>query len=975
MTRTGDTYIPLAATRANAAQQQGADILVSIHNNSAGNTAAGSEVYVSVLKAYNQASTVLGNLILDQLTMLGLYDRGVKTKSSEDGTIFTLTGELADYYGIIKESAYRGFPGIIIEHCFMSNPAEAKAYLSSDAKLKQLGVADAKALADYYGLVKKDETKTSVNLSAGKLFTAPVFTNLSCMTDGSKSTNSLAEDYPAGGGLQYVQMDLGAFYDLSDIKLWHYFSDERKYKDVIVQVSSDPAFAADVTTVYNNDTDNSAGLGAGTDAEYAETSLGHNIQFDKVNARYVRLYSNGSNMNSSNHYVEVEIYGLAHPASVSLSKTTMNIEVGAADTLTASVMPLNTTYKSVAWSSSDTSIATVSPDGVVTGVKAGTATITATAVDGGQKAACVVKVTDLPKNLSAGKLFSSTVFKGLGSITDGNKSTGAFADDYPAGGGLQYVQMDLGAYYDLSKIKLWHYYGDGRKYNDVIVQVSNDPTFATDVTTVYNNDSDNSAGFGAGTDAAYAETSEGLTIQIDMVNARYVRLYSNGSDKNANNHYSEAEVYGFDGPVVHPAELTLNKVTAALELGETSALTAKVMPLNTTDKSVTWSSSNSSVATVSGTGTVTGVKAGTATITAAAVDGGQKASCEVKVTAVSKNLSAGRIFTSSVFKDLASITDGNKSTGAFADDYPTGGGLQYVQMDLGSYCDLSRIKLWHYYGDGRKYNDVIVRVSNDPTFATDVTTVYNNDGDNSAGFGTGTDAEYSETSAGLTITIDMVNARYVRLYSNGSDRNTSNHYVEAEVYGFANELIMGAQAATAEQMAEYSLSKNPSPKINCTMLELAQMFLEEGKIEGVRGDIAFAQACKETGYFAYGGTALPEWNNYCGLGVTGVPYDPATATEIQFTTGVIVIKDSRGNNVGTKFSDPRFGVRAQIQHLKGYATSAPLKQALVDPRYSLISKGIAPKWADLNGRWAVPGTTYGQDILKIYELITLVATS
>jgi N-acetylmuramoyl-L-alanine amidase len=197
MTRTGDTYIPLAATRADAAQQQGADILVSIHNNSAANTAAGSEVYVSVLKAYNQASTVLGNLILDELTMLGLYDRGVKTRSSEDGTIFSLTGELADYYGIIKESAYRGFPGIIIEHGFMSNPEEAQAYLSSDAKLKQLGVADAKALADYYGLVKKDATTTSVNLSAGKLFTSPVLTNLSCMTDGSKSTNSFAEDYPA----------------------------------------------------------------------------------------------------------------------------------------------------------------------------------------------------------------------------------------------------------------------------------------------------------------------------------------------------------------------------------------------------------------------------------------------------------------------------------------------------------------------------------------------------------------------------------------------------------------------------------------------------------------------------------------------------------------------------------------------------------------------------------------------------------
>jgi hypothetical protein len=185
----------------------------------------------------------------------------------------------------------------------------------------------------------------------------------------------------------------------------------------------------------------------------------------------------------------------------------------------------------------------------------------------------------------------------------------------------------------------------------------------------------------------------------------------------------------------------------------------------------------------------------------------------------------------------------------------------------------------------------------------------------------------------------------------------------------ADDGILGTQVATAEKMAEYSLSKNPSPKISCSMLELAEMFLEEGAIEGVRGDIAFAQACKETGYFAYGGSALPEWNNYSGLGVTGVAYNPATATEVQFTDGVTVIKDTNGNSVGVKFSEPRLGVRAQIQHLKGYATAIPLKQAIVDPRYSLISKGVAPNWVDLNGRWAVPGTNYGQDILNIYGLM------
>lgn len=181
--------------------------------------------------------------------------------------------------------------------------------------------------------------------------------------------------------------------------------------------------------------------------------------------------------------------------------------------------------------------------------------------------------------------------------------------------------------------------------------------------------------------------------------------------------------------------------------------------------------------------------------------------------------------------------------------------------------------------------------------------------------------------------------------------------------------ILGTQVATADQMAAYALSVNPSPKINCTMLELAKMYLEEGAAEGVRGDIAFAQACNETGTFAYGGTALSAWNNYSGLGVTGVAYNSSTAAEVTFTSGVAEIRDAQGDSVGVKFSEPRLGVRAQIQHLKGYATTAALKQAVVDPRYSLVSKGIAPGWLDLNGIWAVPGTTYGQQILAIYDKI------
>jgi len=717
------------------------------------------------------------------VTAIEVTELPIKTKYA--------VGENLNLTGLVVTGTYDGD----IKSKMIVNEANISGFNSSkpvDGQTVTVTI-DGKTAAFVVNIIAQPtETVSTGNLAVGKQFTSTKFSNISFVNDGNKTTGSFAEDFPGGGGLQYVQVDLGAYQDINNFKLWHYYGDSRKYKDVVVQVSSDPTFAMDVTTVFNNDADNSAKLGTGNDREYYETSSGLDIKFDPVKARYVRFYSNGSNTNSNNHYVEIEIYGVVpavHPESVNLSKTTASVETVATYTLAATVLPANTTNKSVTWSSDNTSVATVTATGVVTGIKAGTAVITATTADGGMKDSCTVTVTSVPKNLTTGKLFSSTVFNSISSITDGNKSLNSLADDYPNGGGLQYVQMDLGAYYDLSKINLWHYYGDGRKYNDVIVRVSNDPAFATDVTTVYNNDSNNSAGFGIGTDAAYAETSAGLTIPIDMVNARYVRLYSNGSDKNSNNHYAEAEVYGFEGPVVHPSALTLNKDTDALSVGGTSTLTAKVTPLNTTDKSVTWTSSATGVATVSASGAVTGVTAGKAIITATTVDGKLAATCEVTVTVAPGNLSAGKLFTSSVFKDLGRVTDGSKSTGNFAEDYPNGGGLQYMQLDLGAYYDLSNIKLWHYYGDGRKYKDVIVQVSNDPAFATDVTTVYSNDTDNSAKLGTGTKTEYAETSAGLNVQFDTVNARYVRLYSNGSNLNNSNHYVEVEVYGLKGAAV------------------------------------------------------------------------------------------------------------------------------------------------------------------------------------------
>lgn len=160
--------------------------------------------------------------------------------------------------------------------------------------------------------------------------------------------------------------------------------------------------------------------------------------------------------------------------------------------------------------------------------------------------------------------------------------------------------------------------------------------------------------------------------------------------------------------------------------------------------------------------------------------------------------------------------------------------------------------------------------------------------------------------------------------------------------------IEGNSEASRGQMLTYLNKVNPNPKINCTAEEMVDLFLEEGKLENIRGDIAFAQSLHETGNFSYGGQVLPEQNNFAGIGAT----------------------NNSAIGKGAWFDLPRTGVKAQIQHLKAYSNNLPLNSELVDPRFNLVQpRGKAPKWIDLNGKWAVPGTTYGQMILQIYNNI------
>ncbi len=136
----------------------------------------------------------------------------------------------------------------------------------------------------------------------------PIIGEIEMITDGDKEAadGSYVE---LGPFKQSVTVDFEAEYEIYAIVCWHYHKQARVYFDVVVQVASDPDFITDVTTMFNNDIDNSVGLGVGKDKHYTETSEGRLIAGKGVRARYVRLFSQGNNSNDLNHYIEVEVYG------------------------------------------------------------------------------------------------------------------------------------------------------------------------------------------------------------------------------------------------------------------------------------------------------------------------------------------------------------------------------------------------------------------------------------------------------------------------------------------------------------------------------------------------------------------------------------------------------------------------------------------------------------------------------------------
>lgn len=181
----------------------------------------------------------------------------------------------------------------------------------------------------------------------------------------------------------------------------------------------------------------------------------------------------------------------------------------------------------------------------------------------------------------------------------------------------------------------------------------------------------------------------------------------------------------------------------------------------------------------------------------------------------------------------------------------------------------------------------------------------------------------------------------------GGWTSPSGEYLWADNEGVLGHVIMGSSQNTVDQMVGYynaqlkaypsdALGKGGAPDIRsfCTII------YEEAAAEGVRAEIVFTQAMLETGWLQFGGDVKVGQFNFAGIGATG------------------------GGVPGNSFPDVRTGIRAQVQHLKAYASTDPLNNPCVDPRFHYVKRGCAPTMEQLSGKWAT-GSGYGQSLARI----------
>ena len=1062
----GDNIACLDA-RANLAKNVGANVLVSFHLNTANGTARGVEVYYPNSNYNAQVGSngqALAKKICDKLAALGLNYRGTLIRNASYDKY--PDGSAADYYGLIRRCKNNGIPGLIIEHAFLDNANDYYTYLSSDDKLKALGVADATAIAEYFGLTKGAQTVT-------------------CTYTQSRADGSLKIKWSGLDNVDYYEIwrDTKDAYDYEKIDE---VSDATSFIDDTVELGTRyyylvrPVFNDGTTGEYSksisgvalaktNFTKIKAKSGKKVTLTWKKVSQaegyliyrkdsedGKYNQIGKVTSGKTLTYTDTVKSNNKTYTYKIQAYntnngkqGVGAYSSTKSAKTLAKAKI-------TGITSSNEDMLKISWKK-------------VSGAKGYTISRSTSKNSGYKKIDTVTgKTSYTDDTVKAGKTYYYKVeaynvnsgTKGYGGASDAvagktakrtkitsivstnektltikwNKITGAYGyrikRSTDEDGTYKVVKTiksgNTTSYKDTSvKAGKTYYYtvetmvktGDNICYSGDSASVEGRTAKKAKIKYAVSNGSNQIEVNWGAVSGAYGyrikrSTSKNGTYKVvATLKGKNNTTYQDKKLKTAKTYYYKIETinkvngkkgYSGNSAAVSAKTLKTTSITAVKATGSTSVRLEWKAVDGASGYQIYRSTSKDSgykkVGQVKGKNTkkyedktleagktyyyqVRAYKSNSAKNGVASFSKAQKAwtikqvvfsqitsDSKNQVTLGWKKVSKAQGYdiyrsdkSNSGFEKIASISSG--STLTYTDKGVKSGNTYYYKI-----AATYKIKGSAGRGSYSKVTEVAVlkqgSISSITLGDNNVLNISWNSVANASGYelagavsekGTYTTLQTSGATSFTHSNLVQGTTYYykVRAYkdlSNGIRMYGPWSAVKAKA---AAHEIMGTSSVTVDQMVSYYNKRYtfPADTYRDKGADSAEAFFkilkEEAEAEGVRADVLFAQVMLETGGLQFGGDVQPSQCNFGGLGAVG------------------------GGAAGETFADVRTGLRAQVQHLKAYASTDGLNNACVDKRFQYVSRGTARyvEWLAIpqnpyGGGWAADAD-YGTKLLRI----------
>ena len=933
-TSSGDCNI----NRVNYAKSVGANAYISIHLNSSSSASAkGAEVYYPNAN-YNQYAYYIGNglaeAILTKLAALGLNNRGTKIKNSSDTTY--PDGSVADYYSVIRNSKLNGIAGIIIEHAFITNADDA-SLLSSEYGLMALGVADANGIVAYCGLQQKAAielsnvslTADSLNLgdSIGITYTTNKVANVKVeVYDGNNNyLKTISSESDASAGTHIATWDgMGTNGDYVDNGTFRFTvtatdaDGNTAVEHRWFQVTGEKPFIFK----WVNLTEDSYQVGDNATLYYA-TNKDATIRIDIYdgNNNFFRTLIDEKNVGTND---QVDIWKLTDRNGAYVEDDTYRFTITATDA-SGNTITVHKWFKTTGnppfafkWTNLTADIYTVG---------------------------------------DSAKLYYATNRSSVVAVEvyrEDNTYLTTLEPGKSIGTNDQVITWDMkdtdGSYVENGRYRFTITAVD-KKGTKIVAHTYFNTTGNDPFAFKWTNMSNDTANVSQGADLYYATNRPAtVTIEVYRGDNSYLATLMKEKSIGTNDQVITWDMLDVDGSYVENGEYRFT-ITAVDKRG-TEIVAHKYFNTTGNDSfEFKWTNMSSSTADVSEGATLYYATNRPATVTIEVYRGDNSyLATLVKEKSIGTNDqvitwdmldSDGNYVYDGKYRFTLTATDSRGNKVVAHKYFETSGNpalaFKWTNLDVqsdGAYLYYAVNKSAYicidmYYENNNYMKNLI---SYKQVETNDQVCIWN----------------YTDESG-----IDVSGGKYrftISAYDLSGEEVTSHVYVDVP---YVYMPIMGTGETTVSKMVNYYNSKATYPTFYLTsdaptIETFCQIYYEECYAEGVKPEVAFCQAMLETGFLKYGGDVSITQYNFAGLGATG------------------------GGNPGNSYSSVREGVRAQVQHLKAYASTDALNQACVDSRFSYVTRGSAPyvEWLGISenpyGKGWATAQNYGYNIRNKY---------